>query len=325
MTRLHLGTLSLLILVSLPTVSTAAPMPARNVQEIHAALLDPNGRLLIAAHRGCHNPVPGHALLSAPENSLVGLDHCVAMGIDIMETDVRRTRDGYLVMIHDATVDRTTSGTGAVDHLTLAEIKALRLRDNEGEKGAGFTNQQVPTLEEILVHAGNRIVLNLDIKDAIYAEVIDAVVRAGATDRVIVKTVAGIGSTPLAAMAPYDRVPLMPILSSGNAIGSDLATIVKRQASGSQRPVGFEIPRMPAAALPGVTAAARAAHGRVWANTLWEGFVGGYGGDVDALRDPDAVWGRLQRAGVSIIQTDEPEALRRYVLRLSPSPFFMGV
>ena len=316
MTRSYLGTMSLLILAALPavspTVSIAAPAPARTVQEIRAVLADPNGRLLIAAHRGCHNPAPGHALPSAPENSLMALDHCVTLGIDIMETDVRRTRDGYLVMVHDATVDRTTNGTGAVDHLTLAQIKALRLRDNEGDKGTALTDQQVPTLDEILARAGDRIVLNLDIKDAIYAEVIDAVVRAGATDRVIVKTVAGIGSAPLAAMAPYDRVPFMPILSSGDAAGSDLAAIVTRQASGQRHAIGVEVPRMPAAALPGVVAATRAAHGRVWANTLWEGFVGSYGGDVDALRDPDAVWGRLQRAGVGIVQTDEPEALRRY-------------
>ncbi|RMB54932.1 glycerophosphoryl diester phosphodiesterase [Sphingomonas sp. PP-CE-3A-406] len=315
MTRSHLGALALLTLAALPAVSIAASVQPLTAREIHAALADTNGRLLIAAHRGCHNPAPGHDLPSAPENSLKGLDHCVAMGIDIMETDVRRSRDGYLVMIHDATVDRTTNGTGAVDHLTLAEIKAFRLRDDEGQKGAGLTDQQVPTLDEILAHAGNRIVLNLDIKDAIYAEVIEAVVRAGATDRVIVKTVAGIGSAPLAAMAPYDRVSFMPILSSGDAAGADLAGIVTRQASGRRRAIGVELPRMPAAALPGVVAAARAAHERVWVNTLWEGFIDGYGGDVDALRDPDAVWGRLQRAGISIIQTDEPEALRRYLRR----------
>ena len=119
----------------------------------------------------------------------------------------------------------------------------------------------------------------------------------------------------LAAMAPYDRVPFMPILSSGDAAGSDLAAIVTRQASGRRRPIGVEVPRMTAAALPGVVAATRAARGRVWVNTLWEGFVGGYGGDVDALRDPAAVWGRLERDGVSIFQTDEPDALRRYAER----------
>ena len=116
-------------------------------------------------------------------------------------------------------------------------------------------------------------------------------------------------------MAPYDRVPFMPILSSGDATGSDLAAIVTRQASGTRRPIGFEVPRMPAEALPGVVAAARAARARIWTNTLWEGYIGQANGDIDALRDPDAVWGRLHRAGVSIFQTDEPEALGRYAAR----------
>ncbi|WP_183945470.1 hypothetical protein [Sphingomonas sp. BK580] len=50
----------------------------------------------------------------------------------------------------------------------------------------------------------------------------------------------------------------------------------------------------------------------MWVNSLWEGFVAGYDGDRDAPRDPDAAWGRMYRDGVSIVQTDEPEALLRY-------------
>jgi glycerophosphoryl diester phosphodiesterase len=56
----------------------------------------------------------------------------------------------------------------------------------------------------------------------------------------------------------------------------------------------------------------RQQHVRLLVNTLWEGFVAGYGGDADALRDPDAVWGRLYRDGIGAFQTDEPEALLRY-------------
>lgn len=47
-------------------------------------------------------------------------------------------------------------------------------------------------------------------------------------------------------------------------------------------------------------------------NSLWDGFIAGYGGDADAGRDPDKVWGRMHRDGISIIQTDAPEALLRY-------------
>lgn len=88
--------------------------------------------------------------------------------------------------------------------------------------------------------------------------------------------------------------------------------MIKRQASRARRPIGYELPRTPAAALPAIVAQARAADGRLWVNSLWEGFIAGIGGDIDALRNPDAVWGRLYRSGVTMIQTDEPEALLRY-------------
>jgi glycerophosphoryl diester phosphodiesterase len=267
----------------------------------------------VVAHRGCHNSAPYHGLSGAPENSLEALDHCVALGADVMETDVRRTRDGVLVMIHDDTVDRVTQGHGRVADMTLAEIQALSLRENEGGAGSKLTDQHVSTLKEMLEHAGNRIVLNLDVKDSIYPEVVDVVVRAGAAERVIVKNIAGTGSAPLAAIAPYDRVPFMPILSSADQAGADLPEVAHRQGAGATKPIGFEVPRMPAAMLPPLAAEARRQGVRLWNNTLWNGFIDGYGGDVDALRDPDAVWGRLIGAGVTMIQTDEPEALLRFI------------
>ncbi len=293
---------------SLPALAASAggPMPR---------ILDPNGGPVVVAHRGCHNAAPWHGLPEAAENSFDALDHCITLGVDVMETDVRRTRDGALVMIHDATVDRVTDGHGRVADLTLAEIRKLRLRDNEGGSGAAVTNQSIPTLEEMLARAGSHIVLNLDIKDAIYAEVIATVMRAGASGRVIVKNTAGANSLPLASLAPYNQVPFMPILASGDPSATDLPAIARRQATGDHPVLGFEIPRMPASALPALADEARRLHVRLWNNTLWDGFIAGYGGDTEALRDPDAVWGRLIRGGVSMIQTDEPETLLRYLRR----------
>ena len=61
---------------------------------------------------------------------------------------------------------------------------------------------------------------------------------------------------------------------------------------------------------------ASAAQAGLWVNSLWDGFfVQGYGGDIDALRASDAVWGQIQRDGVSVIQTEEPEALLRFLGR----------
>ncbi|WP_082448462.1 MULTISPECIES: glycerophosphodiester phosphodiesterase family protein [unclassified Sphingomonas] len=275
---------------------------------IMARIADPAAGPVVIAHRGCHAAIRG--LGSAPENSLVALEHCVAKGVDVMETDVRMTRDGHLVMIHDATVDRTTDGHGRVADLTLAQIQALRLRDDLGGAGAALTDRRVVTLDTMLAAAAGRIVLNLDVKDSVYAEVIEAVRRAGAEGRVLVKATAGIASPPLAGLAPYAAVPFMPMLSGT----TDLAQVIERQSQATVRPVGYEIPRMALPDLASVVEAARKAKGRLWANSLWEGFVGGIGGDTAALADPDAVWGRLIRGGVSMIQSDYPAELHDFVV-----------
>lgn len=287
--------------------------PTDNAAVIASHIADPTGGAIVIAHRGCHNPAPHHRLGSTPENSVAALEQCVTLGVDVMELDVRRTRDGHLVIMHDATVDRTTDGQGRVGDLTLAALKSLHLRDNEGGATAPITAAQVPTLDEMLDRARGRIVLNLDIKDAIYAEVIAATIHAGAIERVIVKNAAGIGDPSLAAIAPYDRVPFMPILSASDEAGTDLAAVMARQDSGSRRAVGYELPRMDERHLAAVAAEARRQKRRLWCNSLWEGFVRGMGGDIDALRDPKAVWGRMIASGITMIQTDEPEMLVRYL------------
>ncbi|KQT32907.1 hypothetical protein ASG29_09130 [Sphingomonas sp. Leaf412] len=279
---------------------------------VMARIADPAAGPIVIAHRGCHAAAPALGLGSVPENSLAALTQCVAIGADVMETDVRMTRDGHLVMIHDATVDRTTDGRGRIADLTLADIRALRLRDDLGGAGARVTDARVPTLAEMLDAAAGRIVLNLDIKDAVQAETIAAVQAHGAQDRVLVKATAGIASPPLAALPPFDRVAFLPMLSGGD----DLPQVIARQAGGRIRPVGYEVPRMSLALLAPTAAAARAADGRLWANTLWDGYVAGIGGDDEARRDPDRVWGRLIRAGVSMLQTDDPADLKRFVATL---------
>ncbi len=304
--------MTLLRLAAIAAVLLPAPALASDPADVIRRMRDPEGGIIIAAHRGCHEKAPHHGWGTAPENSRESLLRCAAMGVDIMETDVRKSRDGYLVMIHDDRVDRTTDGSGAVAELTLAQLKALHLRQNEGGATAPVTNETVLTLDEILALAKDRIVLNLDVKDMIYAEVIDAVIRAGAQDRVIVKTSAGFGSPVLASIAPYDAVPFMVIPVTADPAATDLPSVIAKQISSRRKPVAFELPYIPASALPAVATAARQAKVRLWVNTLFAGFVRDVGSDTDALRDPDAVWGRLVRAGVSIFQTDEPEALVRY-------------
>ncbi|WP_295975157.1 glycerophosphodiester phosphodiesterase family protein [uncultured Xanthomonas sp.] len=293
-----------LLTATAPAIAAIAPIQAR--------LAAPDGGIFVVAHRGCHNPAPAHGFPGhAPENSLLGLERCVTLGVDMLETDIRRAGDGTLVMFHDATVDRTTDGTGKVAELTWPQLSRLRLRDDEGGADAPLTDQHPLTLQQMLAAAKGRIMLNLDVKAPIYAEVVDAVRRAGMERQVVVKTEVGVASQDLASMPPFDRINFTPVLL--NPPGTDdLVQTLRTQTDGKVRPVAIELPRMRLAQLPAVTALARQRQVRLLVNTLWEGFVADVGGDADAVRDPEAVWGRLYRAGIGAFQTDEPEALLRY-------------
>lgn len=303
------------LLAALMTLAlcSATPLPAQSPAgrgSIQALLRDPARPAIVVAHRGCHNAAPGHGLGETPENSLAALEHCVAMGVEMMETDIQRSRDGHLVIMHDERVDRTTNGHGLIADMTLAQLQKLRLRQNLGGYNQPLTDQRILTLEEMLAAAKGRITLNLDVKAPVYVEVIDAVLRAGAADTVTVKARAGIASPALAAMSPYDRVPFIAILDhDGDA--ATLATVAERQATGAH-PIAFELPHMPAAAVAGVRAVAERHGVALFINTLGDGYIDGLGGDNDALADPDAAWGKPYRAGVRFFQTDLPEALIRF-------------
>lgn len=106
----------------------------------------------ITGHRGARN--------EAPENTLEGFRHARALGVDTIECDIRLTRDGHAVVIHDATVDRTTDGTGAVADLTLAEVQALDAR-----AGHDWPRPcRIPTLAEMLDDLGDSVRLWIEVK-----------------------------------------------------------------------------------------------------------------------------------------------------------------
>jgi glycerophosphoryl diester phosphodiesterase len=113
------------------------------------------GRDVVAvAHRGLS---PGF-----PENTLAAFRQSIARGIDAIELDLRGTADGEVVVIHDATVDRTTDGSGDVAGMTLRQLKAL---DAGSHAGARFRGQRIPTYAEVLqLAAGTGVDLLLDIK-----------------------------------------------------------------------------------------------------------------------------------------------------------------
>jgi glycerophosphoryl diester phosphodiesterase len=95
--------------------------------------------MIIIGHRG--------ARFEAPENTLPGFRYALDLGLSAVEFDIRMTSDGHLVVIHDATVDRTTNGTGDVSSFTLAEIQALDARSIHTEWPEPCT---VPTFSDVL-------------------------------------------------------------------------------------------------------------------------------------------------------------------------------
>jgi glycerophosphoryl diester phosphodiesterase len=115
----------------------------------------------------CTSPLlAGHRMATpfAPENSLSALRAAIALGLDIVETDVRLTADGHVVLMHDAEVDRTLDGSGEVAALTLAEIQAMAMKA-AGKPPGDFGCDHAPTLDEVFAVARGQIVVELEVKD----------------------------------------------------------------------------------------------------------------------------------------------------------------
>jgi glycerophosphoryl diester phosphodiesterase len=109
--------------------------------------------LLVAAHRG------GARLW--PENSLLAFRNALALGVDFLEADVHLSADGEVIVLHDPTLDRTTTGHGAVRDARLADLAPLRLRAGDGRA----TGEPIPTLVQLLALLGGaRAQLLLEIK-----------------------------------------------------------------------------------------------------------------------------------------------------------------
>ncbi|MEM1054467.1 MAG: glycerophosphodiester phosphodiesterase family protein [Bacteroidota bacterium] len=127
----------------------------------------PDAQPLISAHRG--GPMPG-----LPENSLEAFENALNHAPALIEMDVRQTADGRLILLHDETLDRTTTGSGEVSEATFRAIRQLRLVDEEGT----ITSYRVPTLAEALAWAEGRAVLMLDVKRGVPMADVMAEVRA---------------------------------------------------------------------------------------------------------------------------------------------------
>lgn len=122
--------------------------------------------------------VVGHRgnVYDAPENTLAALDAGIRHGCEYLEIDIRQTKDGVLVLMHDVTLDRTTDGSGPVSELTWDEIKNL---DAGSWFGEGFAGTRIPTLEEALRHIKGRAIPDIDFKEGDPEELVRVMRKEG--------------------------------------------------------------------------------------------------------------------------------------------------
>lgn len=140
---------------------------------INKKLFLKNNRILVAAHRGAHQHYP--------ENSIKALHEAIRIGVDIVEIDIRETKDGKLILMHDDTINRTTSGSGQISNINYKELTKYSLIDHHGSN----KNQRIPLLETILKIAKNKIILDLDHKAGSLNSLIQIVNKYEMWDQVI--------------------------------------------------------------------------------------------------------------------------------------------
>ncbi|MFI0481393.1 glycerophosphodiester phosphodiesterase family protein [Actinomadura sp. 9N215] len=298
------GAVSSLVL-ALPVQAVASPAREADVQSSPADrayrdLLDHrrNGKVMTAAHRGQWR--------EAPENSVPAVREAFDDGAEIVEIDVRLTKDGVPVLMHDTTVDRTTNGSGAVSDLTLAQIRSLRLKKGLGGKQAALTGERVPTLDEALRIAKHRGLVNLDKGWDAREEIYQVLRRTGTVRNGLFKSSAPVADVR-AFRAKHPDAVYMHVVSDGNIAALD--------EFGADQPVAYEVVFGRAsdavAARPVLDRMRRT--GRVWINSMWFGLADHYT-DERSLIDPDRGWRALiERYGASVLQTDNVETLESWL------------
>lgn len=300
MIRKLLISLSLALLPTLLSAQSAALQLLRDTTQ--------HDRVLVAAHRG--------DWIYAPENSIASLQHDIDWGVEIIETDVRVTRDGHVVIMHDPTVDRTTYGHGRIADLTLDEIKQLSLKSNFGTR----TQMKVPTLEEYIELAKGKVLLYLD-KAGFEDDpshplgyklklVLDILRRHNALEEAVFVLDFPYSKARELFGDDLERVNYIPVIEENIPnLDSYVDEYIKKL-----RPVAFQF-RMSSLQsetyrqLPKVMCSGA----RPFVAATWEAHTAGHSDLRSILQRPSEGWGWLIGQGFRILETNYPRDLLEYL------------
>ena len=120
---------------------------------------------------------------NAPENSLQAIQNCIDMGVDVIEIDLKKTKDGHLILMHDKKIDRTTTGKGYPADYTLEELRQFRLKSGTGHKTAHL----IQTLEEVMSLCKGKILVNIDKGYDYFKDVYAVLKETGTVQQCIIK------------------------------------------------------------------------------------------------------------------------------------------
>ncbi len=289
-----------LLLLALSTATLTSTGQTRT-DKILAEIHNPASRnVVVASHRGDWR--------NYPENSLAAMRSVIRMGVDIMELDLKLTKDSVLVVCHDHTIDRTTNGRGRVSEVTYDSIRRCVLKAGQGVK----TKYTMPTLREALEVCKDNIVVNVDQGYEYYDLVLKITEELGVTNQTLIK-----GKKPVAVVAQKfadhkHNMMYMPIIDILKPQG---AALFREYMASGTKPLAYEVcwnkytPEVEKCMKQAVQSGSK-----LWVNSLWESLCGGLCDDVAwDNNNPDEVYGKLLDMGATMIQTDRPEFLIAYL------------
>lgn len=255
-----------------------------------------NKEIIVVAHRADWR--------NAPENSLQAIQNCIDMGVDMVEIDVRKTKDNQLVIIHDRTIDRTTNGKGYVKDWTLDSLKTLQLKDGLGVA----TPHRIPTLKEALLVTKGKILVNLDKSYDIFEECFKVIKETGTQDEVIIKGAIKKSEVEKEFGQYLDKVLFMPVVRLHEP---DAKEIVDEYMDANPPEAIEFIAKYDT--LQGINRfkILRAQGTSVWVNSLWPHHNGGHDDEKAAINPSVYDW--YIDNHVDIIQTDRPQLLLDYL------------
>ena len=277
--------------------------PKNKALQVVEALHDPNSQyVVVVSHRGDWR--------NYPENSIPAIESVIRMGVDMMELDLKMTKDSVLVLCHDWTLDRTTTGHGSVSDYTYEELLQFDLKRGHGIAIPGL---KIPTLKQALEVCKDRITVNVDQGYQYYDQVLEIAEELGVTDQLLIKSGNLWGDVQSKLSEHSHNLMYMPVVTLNGSEWSH--TLFESYIISEEPQMAYEICFDELDDEVKETISRVLASGsKVWINTIWASLCGGYDDDRAFDSDnPASVYDTILNLGTSIIQTDRPELLIRYL------------